>query len=181
MGKNPTVSIIGGTIWGNRGAESMLTTVIGMIREDYPQARFNIFSYYPKTDRALIEDEAITVLSGKPASLVTRHFFGALVGAFLKLFKIKIPGSSFFKIARALDASDVLIDVGGITFSDGREKFLPIQHSDDLAGDDAGCAGCESSPRPWAHSSIGSIACRRSFFSHAAASFLHAGNAQQSI
>ena len=126
MGKNPTVSIIGGTIWGNRGAESMLTTVIGMVREDYPQARFNIFSYYPKTDRALIEDEAITVLSGKPASLVTRHFFGALVGTFLKLFKIKIPGSNFFKITRALDASDVLIDVGGITFSDGREKFLPF-------------------------------------------------------
>ena len=36
MEKHPVVSIIGGTIWGNRGAESMLVTVIGKLREMSP-------------------------------------------------------------------------------------------------------------------------------------------------
>ena len=37
-----------------------------------------------------------------------------------------MPASGFFKPAHALRFSDVLLDIGGITFSDGREKFLPF-------------------------------------------------------
>jgi polysaccharide pyruvyl transferase WcaK-like protein len=126
MEKHPVISIIGGTIWGNRGAESMLVTVIGKLREIKPDTRFNVFSYYPTHDRELIEDDLITILSGKPVSLITRHFFGALVIAILKKLGIKAPKGDFFKIARALYASDLLLDIGGITFSDGREKYLPF-------------------------------------------------------
>lgn len=124
--QNPVISIIGGTVWGNRGAESMLTTTIGIIRKDFPESKFYIYSYLPKKDRELISDQKIIVLSGKPVSLVTRHFFGALLAALLKLLRIKIPKSGFFKIAYALNESDLLLDVGGITFSDGREKYLPF-------------------------------------------------------
>lgn len=126
MEKHPVVSIIGGTIWGNRGAESMLVTVIGKLREMDPETRFNVFSYYPARDRELVSDELVTILSAKPVSLVTRHFFGALVVALLKKLGIKLPKGDFFKIARALCASDMLLDIGGITFSDGREKYLPF-------------------------------------------------------
>ena len=126
MGKDPVVSIVGGTIWGNRGAESMLTTTIGMIRRDFPQAKFFVFSYLPKKDRELVNDEDITILSGKPASLVLRHFPSALIAAFLKIFKMKVPASGYFKVAHALEGSDLLLDIGGITFSDGREKYLPF-------------------------------------------------------
>ncbi len=69
---------------------------------------------------------SITILSGKPLSLATRHFFGALIGAFCKKIGAGIPKGEFFKIARALAESDVLLDIGGITFSDGREKYLPF-------------------------------------------------------
>ena len=124
--QNPVISIIGGTIWGNRGAESMLTTTIGMIRKDFPETKFYVYSYLPAKDRELIEDPNIIVLSGKPIAMVTRHFLGTLITAFLKLFKIKAPRSKYFNIARALDESDLLLDVGGITFSDGREKYLPF-------------------------------------------------------
>jgi len=126
MQKEPVISIIGGTIWGNRGAEAMLTTCIGRLRDAFPQARFNIFSYYPQKDRELVADKRIQVLSAKPLSLATRHFFGALLGAAFKKLNITIPASSFFKAAHALSTSDVLLDIGGITFSDGREKFLPF-------------------------------------------------------
>ena len=126
MAKAPVISIIGGTIWGNRGAESMLVTVIGQLRTSFPDARFNVFSYYPAKDRELIKDDRITILSGKPLSLATRHFFGALLGAVCKKVGAGLPKSEFFKIARALAASDMLLDIGGITFSDGREKYLPF-------------------------------------------------------
>jgi colanic acid/amylovoran biosynthesis protein len=126
MAKVPVISIIGGTIWGNRGAESMLVTTIGRVRAEFPNARFNVFSYYPAKDRELVKDKAITILSGKPLSLATRHFFGALLGAICRKVIGKIPGGEFFKIARALAESDVLLDIGGITFSDGREKYLPF-------------------------------------------------------
>jgi polysaccharide pyruvyl transferase WcaK-like protein len=122
----PVISIIGGTIWGNRGAESMLTTTIGMIRESFPDTKFYVYSYLPKKDRELISDPNIFVLSGKPVSMVTRHFIGALLAALMKSLSIKIPKSNFFKIAKAMDESDLLLDVGGITFSDGREKYLPF-------------------------------------------------------
>lgn len=126
MKKDATISIIGGTIWGNRGAEAMLVTTIGRLRESIPNARFNIFSYYPQKDRDLIQDELIQVLSAKPLSLATRHFFGALSVMLLRKLRLKIPRGRFFKIARVLAESDVLLDIGGITFSDGREKFLPF-------------------------------------------------------
>ena len=126
MEKAPVISIIGGTIWGNRGAESMLVTVIGLLRASFPDARFNVFSYYPAKDRELIKDDRITILSGKPLSLATRHFFGALIGALCKILGAGLPKGEFFKIARALAGSDMLLDIGGITFSDGREKYLPF-------------------------------------------------------
>lgn len=126
MEKYPTISIIGGTVWGNRGAEAMLVTTVGRLRESFPDAKFHIFSYYPVKDRELVRDEKIQILSGKPISLVTHHFFGALISLLLQKIGLKIPRSKFFRVARALSKSDVLLDIGGITFSDGREKYLPF-------------------------------------------------------
>jgi len=123
--KPVVVSIIGGTIWGNRGAESMLVTVIGKLRNTIPDIRFNVFSYYPSKDRELVKDDAITILSGKPLSLITRHFIGALLLSILKKVGAKPPEGKFFKVACALNESEILLDIGGITFSDGREKYLP--------------------------------------------------------
>jgi len=126
MEKTPVISIIGGTVWGNRGAESMLVTVIGQLRTSFPKAHFNVFSYYPAKDRELVKDDRVTILSAKPFSLATRHFIGALISAVCKKIGAKLPKGDFFKIARALAGSDMLLDIGGITFSDGREKYLPF-------------------------------------------------------
>lgn len=126
MDKNKTIAIIGGTIWGNRGAESMLVTTIGKIRERLADAKFVMFSYYPDKDRELITDKSIQILGCQPFSLVTSHFLGALCAAFLKMIGLKIPDWRFFRVAKALDDSDMLLDIGGITFSDGREKYLPF-------------------------------------------------------
>ena len=60
MEVKPRISIIGGTFWGNRGAESMLATTIGMISRAFPDARFVVFSYYPEKDRQLVRDNRVT-------------------------------------------------------------------------------------------------------------------------
>jgi coenzyme F420-reducing hydrogenase beta subunit/polysaccharide pyruvyl transferase WcaK-like protein len=124
--KKGSIAIIGGTIWGNRGAEAMLVTTIGRIREVYPQAHFNVFSYYPQHDRELINDPQVRILNSKPISLVLKHFPFALLEAMFNLIGIHLPGKILPKEVKALRESSVLLDIGGITFSDGRELFLPF-------------------------------------------------------
>jgi len=104
----------------------MLVTVIGKLREMHPGMRFNVFTYYPVKDRELVKDGSISILSCKPISLITRHFFSTLFLVLFKKLGIKSPKGNFFKIARAISQSDLLLDIGGITFSDGREKYLPF-------------------------------------------------------
>jgi colanic acid/amylovoran biosynthesis protein len=121
-----SVSIIAATISGNRGAEAMLTTTIGMLRSRYPECRFQVFSYYPEQDRELIHDPQIQVFSATPLALVTVLFPGALLYALGKLpllgaLRRLLPAS-----VRTLDESDVLLDLAGVSFIDGREKFLPF-------------------------------------------------------
>lgn len=45
MAQPKTIGISGATVWGNRGAEAMLVTTVGQVRERYPDARFYLFSY----------------------------------------------------------------------------------------------------------------------------------------
>jgi colanic acid/amylovoran biosynthesis protein len=126
MKTQPIIAIIGGTIWGNRGAEAMLVTTIGRIRQDFPDAEFNVFSYYPHQDRDLITDPRVHILDATPRSLVFNHFLGALIRKLFNQLGIKATALRCLTIANTLEASNLLLDIGGITFSDGREKFLPF-------------------------------------------------------
>ncbi len=119
------VSLIGATISGNRGAEAMLCTVIGEIREHLPDTKFNIFSYYPIKDRALCNDRSIDILPAAPSSLLFIIFpFSSILGL-LKLFGIDRFKHLMPESVKALDDSDVLIDISGVSFMDGRVKFMP--------------------------------------------------------
>jgi polysaccharide pyruvyl transferase WcaK-like protein len=124
MSEPKRIAIIGGTIWGNRGAESMLVTTIYRIRTSFPDAKFFIFSYYPKKDRELVSDPSVEILDGRPLTLGLKHMPLSILFSLLKAFSLtrkwKVLNSSLRKL---LDC-DVLLDIGGITFSDGRELFL---------------------------------------------------------
>ncbi|MBW2620703.1 MAG: polysaccharide pyruvyl transferase family protein [Deltaproteobacteria bacterium] len=120
------VSIIGATISGNRGAESMLSTEIGRIREHEPDVAFNVFSYYPGEDRKLCTMPNIAIYSAAPAYLVLVIFpFACLLGLF-KIMGLRFFKPFFPKAVRALNDSDVLIDISGVSFMDGRVKFIPF-------------------------------------------------------
>jgi len=114
-------AIMGGSVWGNRGAEAMLMTVIAEIRKFEPEAIFNVFTIYPEKDRVLVQDDAIRFMSGAPLAVALNHFGWALLAAPFRLIGIKIP---LPRSAAALRNSDYLLDIGGITFSDGRALQL---------------------------------------------------------
>ena len=112
----PVISIFGGSIIGNRGAESMLVTTIGEVRQRFPNTAINVFSYLFKHDRELISDDLITVYDGRPLTLV-KYFFSAVI---TKLF----PSVKFSKGFEQLKKSDLLLDISGISFADGRTSLL---------------------------------------------------------
>ena len=121
-----TIGIIAGTIWGNRGAESMLVTTIAKIKEKFPKAEFKVFSYSPKKDRSLVKQDNLEILDCTPKTLVLQTF--PLAGG-IWLFKklgINFPDHLFSKEIQGLKKCKVLLDISGISFVDGRELYLPF-------------------------------------------------------
>jgi colanic acid/amylovoran biosynthesis protein len=121
-----SISIIGATISGNRGAEAMLSTVIGHIREDYPDTVFNVFSYYPADDRSVCIDNKISIYSATPVSLVLAIVPFACLLELLKVIRLDFLKRIFPKAVRVLNDSDVLIDISGVSFMDDRVTFIPF-------------------------------------------------------
>lgn len=121
-------ALIGGTIWGNRGAEAMTCAAIARVRERDPDATFHHFSYYPKQDAALINgQDHVDVVDGSPLILALVLFpFSLLVGLF-RLFSLKWPSALLPGPARKLRDARALLDVQGISFDDGRIVFLPYK------------------------------------------------------
>ena len=116
-----TVGIVGGSITGNKGAEAMVTTVIRLLGNRVGGLRFVIFTPYPKADRPLAgRYPNTTVADSSPAGLVLKALPGGLMGRLLR------PLASAFRTTRLLSSCDLLVDVAGISFSDGREKYLPF-------------------------------------------------------
>lgn len=120
------IAVIGGTISGNRGAEAMLCTVIGELKSRQPGIKIELFSYYPEDDSRLVTDSDIQVHSCKPLDLVLK-----VVPLSMLAFIFRHVGlSSLIKYFPAdvygLYKSELLLDIAGVSFIDGREKFLPF-------------------------------------------------------
>lgn len=120
------VSIIAATIVGNRGAEAMLTATIGRIKDQYPDTRFYVYSYYPEDDKAVVNDKQVTIYNSTPAYLVSVLYPLSLLRSVLNLFCLRFFNSLFPKSVLDLERSDVLIDLAGVSFMDGRAIFLPF-------------------------------------------------------
>jgi polysaccharide pyruvyl transferase WcaK-like protein len=115
------VAIIGGSFWGNRGAAAMLETTIAKVREINPEAIFTIFTPYPEIDNSLVQNENFTFVDSKPLALILLNI--KVIG-FWFLSKIGLKHKPAGILKSILDAQ-VLLDIGGITFADGRLIFLP--------------------------------------------------------
>lgn len=104
----------------------MLETVIGRLSAAEPGLHFHVFSYYPAEDRRLVDDPKVSLYSSTPLALVAWLLPWALVFGLLW----RLVGRRVYRVApaaiRALAGSDALVDLAGVAFIDGREKFLPF-------------------------------------------------------
>jgi len=110
------IIIISASFSGNKGAASMLESVIENVSQRFPSCRFFIFSPFPKSDKKYTR-ENIEILSGSPLVFVFKLLPISLLNKFLRLFKNN-------KEIKIIQESDLVLDLSGISFSDGRELFL---------------------------------------------------------
>lgn len=117
-------AVIAATVYGNRGAEAMLETTIGRLRDLAPGSTFAVYSYYPAEDRRLVSDPDVAIHSSTPAYLVGVLFPLSLLLAIVRW----IPGAhrAFPASVSDLCRADALVDLAGVSFIDGREKYLPF-------------------------------------------------------
>lgn len=115
-------AVIGSALSGNKGAAAMLESGVQQLSERDPEARFVLLSMYPRSDAQQNEYRNMTVLDASPLRL------GVLINGAALLHRLLPPLRKAIQDAvpevKALATADVLLDQGGITFVDGRGKFL---------------------------------------------------------
>ncbi len=118
----PRVTIIGSALAGNKGAAAMLESAIQTVGERVPGVQFSLLSMYPVEDARQNTYPNLEIIPARPRQLgVTINLLG-LVYRLLPPLRRLIARRS--RAIGALVKSQVLLDQGGITFTDGREKFL---------------------------------------------------------
>jgi colanic acid/amylovoran biosynthesis protein len=119
------VALTAATLTGNHGAEAMVSTIAGRLREGRDDLSFLLLSYYPADDRAVLTAPDFDISSSTPKSLVLSHLPGALLAALLPR-KMRATFPLVPKPIRKLSQCDMLVCMAGVAFIDGREKFLPF-------------------------------------------------------
>ncbi|WP_061961336.1 polysaccharide pyruvyl transferase family protein [Demequina flava] len=117
-----SVAIIGSAFAGNKGAAAMLESAVTHLTERHPDVEITHLSMYPRTDDELNPYENVTVMDASPLHLGVLINSGALAWRFAPFLREKIR--SWVPEVGAIADADVLLDQGGITFVDGREKYL---------------------------------------------------------
>ncbi len=116
------VALIGSAFSGNKGAAAMLESAVQQIGARLPDSAFVLLSMYPRSDAEQNPYPRLRVLDASPLRL------GVVINGAALLHRLLPPLRGALRRAvpeiRALATADVLLDQGGITFVDGRGKFL---------------------------------------------------------
>ena len=123
--------ITAGTLTGNRGSEAMVTTCIQQIKKYYPKATICIATYYPKEDFKELRKpffkkfNNVYIYSLTPFSLIFNYLPLSILCKIFPFLRNNNKQSKHFGSFLDLLKTDLVFDVAGISFVDGREKFLP--------------------------------------------------------
>lgn len=109
-------SIISAGFSGNRGAEAMLRSAIENITQLLPDSRFHVLSVYPHEDVNENDYPNVEVIDCRPKIFMTRVFLEAFIYRFLR----KIPAHLLSSASLSILASDLILDLSGVSFVDGR-------------------------------------------------------------
>lgn len=117
MKKN--IVIIGSSLSGNKGAAAMLESAIQTLGEK--ECDFTLLSVVPGEDKVLNNNGSLEILKASPL------YLGLIINPLAVIYKLLPPlrrAIRHNKQIKAISQADVFLDQGGITFVDGREKFL---------------------------------------------------------
>lgn len=121
------VSIVGAPFYGNRGAEAMVSTTIGKLRQHYSKdLKFNVFTYYPVRDRQLVTDQYISLYSSTPTYLILVLLPCATLFQLFGYLRLRFIQRLLPQSVKALARSKALICLAGVSFIEGRTKFIPF-------------------------------------------------------
>ena len=119
------IVIVGATITGNQGAAAMLQTVIQTLSKNIKDVKFDVLSYYPNDDRKANKNINVRIFSGKPFNLVFVTLPLSILYRILNILHLPKAFIKKHKVINAIIKSDLIIDVAGVSFIDGREIYLP--------------------------------------------------------
>lgn len=115
---NKKICILGLTVSGNRGAESMLLAIMKHMDSDLC-SYYDLVSVYPNEDSAQNPYANLNIVSGKPLTVLTAAILSCLLG-----WARGIPGISqvlsLNPILRSILESELVLDSSGVAFIDGR-------------------------------------------------------------
>ena len=114
-------TIIASALAGNKGAASMLEASVQLLSEE-EDAELVLLSVYPDQDRELNTYDNLEIVRASPL------YLGLVINPLSILHRLfPFARNTIERVAppvRHIAESGALLDQGGITFSDGREKFL---------------------------------------------------------
>lgn len=114
--------IIGSTLSGNKGAAAMLESSMQTLEQKFPGSYFTLLTYLPlKQEQALNTYKNLTILKASPL------YLALVINPLALLYRLAPFLRGFIRRNKQIDAlasADVLLDQAGVSFIDGREKFL---------------------------------------------------------
>lgn len=112
------VMISGGALSGNKGAMAMTLVAIEQIRRIVPGCRVQLLSKYPWQDAERARELGVELMAAPPKQLVTVTLIRS---ALCRLLHCRPVGPLNDSILRAYRQADVLVDLGGDTFTEDRD------------------------------------------------------------
>ena len=116
----PYVAVVGAALSANKGAASMLLALADNIDEVVPGGRLVSLSTYPQADGREAGASKIDIVDYRPRTMVLLHLPLAILAGIARL--LGGSGRTFMRTRalRILRDAEVVADLAGISFSDGR-------------------------------------------------------------
>ena len=113
------VAIVGGSFSGNKGAASMLQAVIDELPHHAGSCRFAVLSPYPVQDAREQGPGPLVIVPWRPQDMILAALLLPLL-AVGRRFGARRLVASVLPGTRAIASADIVVDVSGICFVDGR-------------------------------------------------------------
>ncbi|MBU8921841.1 MAG: polysaccharide pyruvyl transferase family protein [Bacteroidales bacterium] len=129
------IALTGGTLSGNKGAAGMLESTVNYLGQiTGHRITFDILSVYPSRDSKAVLPPDSCLVPAPPLMLVAALPFMALIYKLFRILHIPVRPLLSFGLLKSIVKADLLVDISGISFIDGRYAALAYNISCILPG-----------------------------------------------